>query len=128
MRVASFAAAFAALSVAFAAPAFAQSAMTLDTFVTQANRIPLNPLAAIRPDARRLVGVANGAFDSLRSDIRADRAAGRRPAACPPERIEVNPRQLLAYLNAIPQARRTRMTVTEGFGEWMASRYPCPTA
>ena len=128
MRISSFAAIVAVLSVAFAAPVFAQANMTLDTFVTQANRIPLNPLAAIRPDARRLVGVANRAFDSLKSDIRADRAAGRRPSACPPERIEVNPRQLLAFLNAIPQARRTRMTVAEGFGEWMASRYPCPAA
>lgn len=128
MRVASFAAAFAALSVGLSTPAFAQPAMTLDAFVTQANRIPLNPLAAIRPDARRLVGVANRSFDTVRSDISAARAAGRRPGACPPERIEVNPRQLLAFLNAIPPARRTRMSVAEGFGEWMASRYPCPAA
>lgn len=128
MRVVSFAAAFVALSVGLSAPAFAQPAMTLDAFVTQANRIPLNPLAAIRPDARRLVGVANRSFDTVRSDISAARAAGRRPGACPPERIEVNPRQLLAFLNAIPPARRTRMSVAEGFGEWMASRYPCPAA
>lgn len=128
MRVASFAAAFVALSVGLATTAFAQPAMTLDAFVTQANRIPLNPLAAIRPDARRLVGVANRSFDTVRSDISAARAAGRRPGACPPERIEVNPHQLLAFLNAIPPARRTRMSVAEGFGEWMASRYPCPAA
>lgn len=127
MRVACFIAA-AAASIVLSSPARAQPAMTLDTFVTQANRIPLNPLAAIRPDARRLVGVANRSFETVRSDISAARAAGRRPNACPPERIEVNPRQLLAFLNAIPQTRRARMTVAEGFGEWMASRYPCPTA
>jgi hypothetical protein len=38
----------------------------------------------------------------------------------------MNPRQLLEYLNAIPQARRQRMTVTDGIRSWMASRYPCP--
>ena len=117
-----------AVAVACAAPTVAQSAMTLDTFVTQANRIPLNPLSAIRPDARRLVGVANGAFDTVGSEIRAARAAGRRPAACPPEQIRRNPRQLLAFLNAIPQARRTRMTPTDGIREWMADRYPCPAS
>ena len=121
-------AAAAALSVVVATPAFAQAGMTLDTFVTQANQIPLNPLAALRPDARRLVGVANRAFDTVKTEIRADRAAGRTPDACPPERIEVNPRQLLAFLNAIPQARRARMSVADGFGEWMGSRYPCPNS
>lgn len=114
--------------VTCATPAFSQAAMTLDAFVTQANRIPLNPLAAIRPDARRLVGVANRAFSTVNSENRAARAAGRQPAACPPERIEVSPRQLLAFLNAIPQARRARMTPTDGIREWMADRYPCPAA
>jgi len=128
VKFSSFAAVVAAVSVAVAAPAFAQATMTLDAFVTQANRIPLNPLAALRPDARRLMGVANGAFATVKTDIRADRAAGRTPDACPPERIEVNPRQLLAFLNAIPQTRRARMTVAQGFSEWMGSRYPCPAA
>ena len=32
----------------------AQSAMTLDSFVTRANRIPMNPAAMLMPDAHRL--------------------------------------------------------------------------
>ena len=126
MRIAAIA--VAAAVVACAAPAFAQSAMMLDAFVTQANRVPLNPLAAIRPDARRLVGVANQAFETVGAENRAARAAGRQPAACPPRRMEVNPRQLLAFLNAIPQARRARMTVADGIREWMADCYPCPAS
>lgn len=125
MRIAAIAL---AAAVACAAPAFAQANMTLDTFVTQANRIPLNPLSAIRPDARRLVGITNRAFDTIGSEIRAAKAAGRTPAACPPEQIQLNPRQLLAFLNAIPQARRARMTPTDGLREWMANRYPCPAS
>ena len=112
--------------VACATPVVAQSAMTLDAFVTQANRIPMNPLAAVRPDARRLVRVANQAFETVGAENRAARTAGRQPAACPPARMEVNPRQMLAFLNAIPQTRRARMTVADGFHEWMAHRYPCP--
>jgi hypothetical protein len=118
----------AAVAVAIGTPAFAQSSATLDAFVTRANRIPLNPLAALRPDARRLMNEANAAFSTVGAENRAARAAGRRPAACPPGELEVSPRQLLAFLNGIPQSRRARMTVADGFREWMADRYPCPAA
>lgn len=109
-----------------AGAASAQSGMTLDDFVTRANRIPLNATAMLRPDAHRLKGEAERAFRTVGNEIRAARTAGRTPPACPPERIELNVRQLLAYLNGIPEARRQRMTVTEGIRSWMGSRYPCP--
>ncbi len=101
---------------------------TLDAFVTEANRIPLNPTSAIRSDARRLVREFNAAMTTVSGEVRDARAAGRTPPACPPERIQMNPRQLLDYLNAIPQARRQRMTPTDGIRSWLGSRYPCPTA
>ena len=97
-----------ALSMA-AGSALAQSGMTLDTFVTQANRIPLNPTSALRSDARRLMRETNAGFTVVRNELRADRAAGRSPPACPPEKIRMNPRQLLTFLNGIPQERRARM-------------------
>lgn len=110
-----------------AGSAFAQSGMTLDTFITRANRIPLNPTAMLRPDAHRLKGEAERAFSAVGNEITAARAAGRTPPACPPERINLNVRQMLEFLNGIPQARRQRMTVTDGIRSWMASRYPCGT-
>jgi len=109
-----------------AGPALSQSGMTLDTFVTQANRVPMNPTSAFRSDARRLMREATAGFSTVRNEIGADRAAGRVPAACPPEKIQLNPQQLLAYLNAIPQPRRARMSVPDGLRAWMADRYPCP--
>ena len=109
-----------------AGAATAQSAMTLDAFVTRANRIPLNPTALLRPDAHRLKGEAERAFRAVGYEIRTARAAGQTPPACPPERIELDVRQLLDHLNGIPQARRQRMTVTDGIRAWMTSRYPCP--
>lgn len=111
-----------------AGPAAAQSTMNLDTFVTRANRIPMNATAMVMPDAHRLKGEAERAFTAVGREIREARAAGRTPPACPPERINLNPRQLLDYLNGIPQARRQRMTVTDGIRSWMASRWPCPAA
>lgn len=118
------AAVFAALL--FVGTASAQS-MTLDSFVTRANRIPLNPTAMLRPDAHRLKGEAERAFRTVGNEIRDARAAGRTPPACPPARISLNVTQLLAHLNAIPQARRQRMTVTDGIRDWMGARYPCPS-
>jgi hypothetical protein len=103
----------------------AQSGGTLDSFVARANRIPLNPTAMLRPDAHRLKSEAEHAFEAVGREIRDARAAGRTPPACPPERINLNPRQLLDFLNGIPQARRQRMTVTDGIRAWMTSRYPC---
>jgi hypothetical protein len=103
----------------------AQSGGTLDSFVARANRIPLNPTALMRPDAHRLKSEAEHAFEAVGREIRDARAAGRTPPACPPERINLNPRQLLDFLNGIPQARRQRMTVTDGIRAWMTSRYPC---
>jgi len=108
-----------------AGSAAAQSAMTLDAFVTRANRIPMNPTAMLRPDAHRLKGEAERAFRTVGNEIETARAAGRTPPACPPARINLNVTQLLAHLNAIPQARRQRMTVTDGIRDWMAARYPC---
>lgn len=110
----------------FAGSAMAQSGMTLDDFVTRANRIPMNATAMLRPDAHRLKGEAERALRTVGNEIVTARAAGRTPPACPPERISLDIRQLLAHLNAIPQARRQRMSVTDGFRDWMAARYPCP--
>lgn len=104
----------------------ARSPRTLDGFIAEANRIPLNATSALRPSAHRLKGEAEQAFGAVRNEIRDAREAGLRPPACPPERISLNPQQLLGFLNAIPQDRRRRMTVTDGIRAWMASRYPCP--
>jgi hypothetical protein len=103
----------------------AQSAMTLNDFVTRANRIPLNPTAMLRPDAHRLKGEVERAFRTVGTEIDTARTAGRTPPACPPERISLDVRQMLAFLNGIPEARRQRMTVTDGIRNWMRSRYPC---
>ena len=107
--------------------ATAQSRMTLDDFVTRANRIPLNPTSMLRPDAHRLKGEAERAIGAVLTEVRQARAEGRNPPACPAgDRVSVSPQQLLGYFNTIPAARRQRMTVTDGFRDWMRTRYPCP--
>lgn len=114
-----------ALAVGLATAVQAQPARTLDAFLTEANRIPMNPTALVRPSVRRLINEATTAMSSVVQEARAAQRAGRPTDACPPEKIQVNSRQVLTYLNGIPQSRRARMSVREGFRAWLADSYPC---
>lgn len=101
------------------------SAMTVQEFLTSANRIPRNPTALLRSDTRRLMNEMKQAFSTVRSDQTAAQAAGRRPATCMPEKISLSPDAILNRFNAIPAARRN-ISVTQAVREWMAAEHPCP--
>lgn len=105
----------------------AAAAMSVQEFLTSANRIPRNPTALLRSDTRRLMNEISGAFQAVRNDQAAAKAAGRRPAACLPEgKINLSAEQILDRFNAIP-AQRRHISVDQAVREWMAERYPCPT-
>lgn len=101
------------------------SAMTVQEFLTAANRIPRNPTALLRADTRRLMNETKAAFSAVRAEQTAAQAAGRRPATCMPEKVGISAEALLARFNAIPAARRN-MSVTQAVREWMAVEHPCP--
>ncbi len=124
MKPAAFAV-FAALALS-ALPG-AAAAMSVQEFLTSASRIPRNPTALLRSDTRRLMNEISGAFQAVRDDQAAAKAAGRRPAACLPEgKINLSAEQILDRFNAIP-AQRRHISVDQAVREWMAERYPCPT-
>lgn len=122
MRVFVVAALAACLAVGSAS---AQAAMTLDSFVTRANRIPRNATAALHPDTYRVRRESERAVRAVLTEINDARAAGRTPPACLPSQTTLDANEGLAFLNRIPQARRQRMTVTDGVRAWFASRWPC---
>ncbi|MNS83182.1 hypothetical protein D3C86_685970 [compost metagenome] len=103
------------------------SAMTVQEFLTSANRIPRNPTALLRSDTRRLMNEINGAFKTVGDEQKAAQAANRRPATCIPEgaKISLSPDMILNRFNAIPAARRN-ISVTQAVREWMAAEHPCP--
>lgn len=117
----------ATLILALAASLWASSAsaMTVQEFLTSANRIPRNPTALLRSDTRRLMNEVKQAFSTVRSDQTAAQAAGRRSATCMPEKLSLSADALLARFNAIPAARRN-ISVTQAVREWMAAEHPCP--
>ena len=104
------------------------SAMTVQEFLTSANRIPRNPTALLRSDTRRLMNEINGAFKTVGDEQEAAQAAGRRPATCIAKgaKISLSPDMILNRFNAIPAARRN-ISVTQAVREWMAAEHPFPS-
>jgi len=107
MKAATFAV---AAALALSALPSAAAAMTVQEFLTSANRIPRNPTALLRSDTRRLMNEMNGAFKAVRDDQVAAKAAGRRSATCIPEgaKISLSPDMILNRFNAIPAQRSIR--------------------
>ena len=123
MKAAAFAAAAALIISALPGAA---AAMSVQEFLTTANRIPRNPTALLRSDTRRLINEIGGAFRGVRDDQAAAKAAGRRPATCIPEgKISLSAEQILDRFNAIP-AQRRNISVNQAIREWMGERHPCP--
>lgn len=116
---------FGALGAALLLMAMAPAQMTLEEFVTTANRIPMNPTSLLRSDTRRLMRESDNAFKSVLGEMRTAQAAGRPTAACPPPRVNLNANQFLAHLNAIPASQRRTMTVADGVRHWTVANYPC---
>lgn len=115
-----------ALGMGFMLIAMAPSPLTLEEFVTTANRIPMNATALLRSDARRLMREGETAFKSVLGGMRADQAAGRPTPACLPERVNINSTRFLAHLNTIPASQRRTMSVADGVRHWAIATYPCP--
>ena len=123
MKAATFAV---AAALALSALPSAAAAMTVQEFLTSANRIPRNPTALLRSDTRRLMNEIGGAFKAVRDDQAAAKAAGRRSATCIPDgKISLSAEQILNRFNAIP-AQRRNISVNQAVREWMAEEYPCP--
>ncbi len=99
--------------------------MNVADFLTQADRVPRDARAIASPTARRLMNEVQGGFRAVREREIAARAAGRTPPTCMPERIQLNPQQLLTRFQSIPPARRRQTTVHAAINDWMVERYPC---
>jgi len=113
----------AVLTGLWAAPA---QAMTVQEFLTSANRIPRNPTALLRSDTRRLMNEVKAAFAAIRAEQTAAQTAGRRPLTCIPEgtKISLSADQLISKLNAVPPSRRT-ISVKQALQEAVAKDFPC---
>jgi hypothetical protein len=64
-------------------------------------------------------------FAALKQERLAARAAGRRPAYCPPGPASLSTGELMAAMSAVPEARRARIQVRDVLRIALARKYPC---
>jgi hypothetical protein len=86
------------------------------------------PLALFsRGEIRTLQSELQEAGKRLRAERLAAKAAGRKPAYCPPEKGEpMGAQKLLAELRSVSATLPRTATVTDGMRVMLARKYPCP--
>jgi hypothetical protein len=120
--------AFIALFLATApATALQAQAMPVSTFLAKADALKKRgPLALLSSDLGALKKEVQNSAAELRTERLAAKAAGRKPAFCPPEAGgSLSSDELLSHFQSIPPAQRG-MSVKMGLAGLMRKRYPCP--
>jgi hypothetical protein len=86
------------------------------------------PLALLSRDLGLLKKEVMQSAKLLRAERLAAKAAGRKPAYCPPEGSgsAFGSEELLAHFKSIPPAQAARMRVKDGMRTLLAGRFPCP--
>ena len=119
---------FLAAAALFTAASSAAAAMPLPVFLQKAEALEKKGmLALLSGDLKLLKGEVQAATERLRAERLAAKAAGRRPAYCPPQDSgKMSSDELLAGLRQIPPAQRARMDVKDGMRTFFARKFPCP--
>ena len=114
----------AAVLIALAA-APASAAMDVATFLAKATALKSKgPLALLSSDMGLLKREGAAAAQELRAERNAAKAAGSKPAFCPPDKGAMSGMEMVAALSKIPPAQRG-ISLTDGFRRVLAQRYPC---
>jgi hypothetical protein len=110
-----------------AAPAAAAPGdMSAATFLAKADALEKKgAMALFSSDIGKLKAEAMAAGRVYRDRLRADKAAGRAPHSCPPQKGSLNSKQLLAHLRTYSPAERQRITMKVAIADLMAKTYPC---
>lgn len=100
--------------------------MSAADFLSRADKLKAKgPLALISGDYKTLKREVDVASDHYRNRMKADKAAGRNPHSCPPQKGSINSDELLAHLRSYPEARRPQVSMKIAFADLMRKKYPC---
>jgi len=108
------------------APVAAQ-AMTVETFLAKAKALKAQGLlAATSSDLPLVRAEVKNAATAYRVQIAADKAAGKKPRACPPPvgQAKIDGTVVMMEFETIPVAKR-KVSVKSAFYAMMDRRYPC---
>ncbi|MBA3678293.1 MAG: hypothetical protein H0W74_12985 [Sphingosinicella sp.] len=101
--------------------------MPLNQFLVRATALEKKgPLALLSSDMNLLKKEITESAKALRAERLAARAAGKKPAYCPPEKSGgVGVEEILGHLRSIPEPQRARMSSKDGFKSLLVRKYPC---
>ena len=107
-----------------AAPA---SAMNVATFLAKAEALKKKgPLAMFSGDVKLLTNQVKADATAIRAERLAAEAAGKPPNHCPPAGgAKLNDKDVLAAMEAVPAAQRSRMSTKGALSVYLARRFPC---
>lgn len=109
-----------------AVPLTAAPAMPVSAFLEKADRLEKKgPLALFSGDLKFLMNQVKGDFASLRAERLAAKSAGR-PAWCPPEKVALNDKDVMAAMRAVPTAERARTDTRGALRAMLVRKFPCP--
>ncbi|MEA3061651.1 MAG: hypothetical protein QOJ94_1432 [Sphingomonadales bacterium] len=108
------------------APAGAE-AMPVSLFLQKAEALQAKGMLALfASDYKSLKAEVTNASAQLRAERLAARAAGRRPAYCPPQdQGSLDSNELLAAFRTIPPAVAARTEVKDALRALLARKFPC---
>jgi hypothetical protein len=113
-------------ALAVVIPVGALQAMTVAAFLEKADALRARGMMAMfSSDIGLLKGEVTSAGATLRAEAAAARQAGRPPAFCAPERVQMSSNELLAFFRSVPPAQRQRLEVRDAMRFYMVRRFPC---
>ena len=109
------------------APLTTAAAMPVSTFLQKADALQAKGMMALfSSDYKLLKGEVERNSAELRTERLAAKAAGRRPAYCPPEaQGGINSDELLRAFHTIPADKQPRTEVKDALRALLARKYPC---
>jgi len=110
-----------------AVPLSAAAAMPVSTFLAKAEK--KGPLAMFSGDLKLLAKQVRADAAQIREERLAAKTAGKRTAFCPPSGgAKLTDKDILAAMEAVPAAERSRTSTKDALRAFLARHHPCPTA
>ncbi len=113
-----------------AVPLSAAAAMPVSTFLAKAETLKKKgPLAMFSGDLKLLAKQVRADAAQIREERLAAKTAGKRTAFCPPSGgAKLTDKDILAAMEAVPAAERSRTSTKDALRAFLARHHPCPTA
>lgn len=109
-----------------ATPLGALQAMNVAAFLEKADALEKKGMRAMfSSDYRLLKREVTAGFAALRAERLAAERAGRRGAYCPPKRVAIGTREMLAAFRSVPAGQRQSVEVKDALRAMLVRKFPC---